>query len=73
LAAHPDRLPFSLDAEDPEGIKLVSDSSLRRGGCLIETSFGDIDATIEGQLDQVTAGIWQKIDPGENKISESGL
>jgi len=71
LVNHPDRLPFSLSAENPEGINLVADSSLLRGGCFIETSFGDIDATIESQLEQVTAGIWREIDLRENRPSES--
>jgi flagellar assembly protein FliH len=66
LTAHPDRLPFSLNGENPEGIRLVANSSLLRGGCLLETAFGDIDATIESQLDRVTTGIWQKINSCEN-------
>jgi flagellar assembly protein FliH len=70
LVNHPDRLPFSLSAEDPEGINLVADSSLLRGGCFIETSFGDIDATLESQLEQIMAGIWQKIDPCGNRSLE---
>jgi flagellar assembly protein FliH len=71
LIAHPDRLPFSLIAENPEGIKLVADSSLLRGGCFLETSFGNIDATLESQLNEVTTGIWQKIDSRENRPLES--
>ena len=49
----------------------MADPSLLRGGCLIETLFGDIDATLESQLDQITAGIWQKIELGKNKPSGS--
>lgn len=71
LKAHPERLPFPLNEENPEGAKLVADPSLRRGGCLIETPFGDIDATLESQLDQITAGIWQKIELGKNKLPGS--
>lgn len=71
LRDHPERLPFSLDEENPEGPKLVADPSLLRGGCLIETPFGNIDATVESQLDQITAGIWQSI--GLAKDKSSGL
>ncbi len=71
LKAHPERLPFPLNEENPEGAKLVADPSLLRGGCLIETPFGDIDATLESQLDQITAGIWRKIDFGKNRVSGS--
>ena len=49
----------------------MADPSLLRGGCLIETLFGDIDATLESQLDQITAGIWQKIELGKNKLPGS--
>jgi flagellar assembly protein FliH len=66
LKAHPERVPFPVNEEDPEGAKLVADPSLLRGGCLIETPFGDIDATLESQLDQITAGIWQKIELAQN-------
>ena len=71
LKAHPERLPFPLNEENSEGTKLVADPSLLRGGCLIETPFGDIDATLESQLDQITAGIWQKIELAENKLPGS--
>jgi flagellar assembly protein FliH len=71
LMTHPDRLPFPLSAESSEGVKIVADSSLLRGGCFLETSFGNIDATLESQLDQVTAGIWQKIDSLEDRPLES--
>ena len=71
LKTHPERLPFPLNEENPEGAKLVADPSLLRGGCLIETPFGDIDATLESQLDQITAGIWQKIELGKNKLPGS--
>jgi len=69
LKDHPERLPFPLNEANPEGPKLVADPSLLRGGCLIETSFGSIDATVESQLDQITAGIWQKVEPDKNKAS----
>jgi flagellar assembly protein FliH len=65
--AHPERLPFPLQEENPDGAKLVADPSLLRGGCLIETPFGDIDATLDSQLDQITAGIWEKIELGKDK------
>jgi flagellar assembly protein FliH len=71
LLTHPDRLPFSLDAKNPEGIRLVADPSLLRGGCFLETSFGNIDATLESQLNQITAGIWQKIESRENQPLEA--
>jgi flagellar assembly protein FliH len=71
LKAHPERLPIPLQEENPEGAKLVADPALLRGGCLIETPFGDVDATLESQLDQIAAGICRKIDPGKNKFPGS--
>ncbi|MGM0380679.1 MAG: FliH/SctL family protein [bacterium] len=35
-------------------ITLVEDSRLEPGGCLIRTDFGDLDATVEGQLDHLS-------------------
>jgi len=69
LKDHPERLPFPLNEENPEGPKLVADPALVRGGCLIETSFGNIDATVESQLDQITAGIWQKVELAKSKAA----
>jgi flagellar assembly protein FliH len=71
LRAHPECVPFSLNEENPEGAKMVADPALLRGGCRIETPFGDIDATLESQLEQITAGIWQKIELGEKTLSGS--
>jgi flagellar assembly protein FliH len=71
LKDHPERLPFPLNEASAEGIKLAADPSLLRGGCLIETSFGDIDATLESQLDQITAGIWQRVELSQQKIPGS--
>jgi len=38
------------------GVTLDGDDSLTRGGCIIETGSGEVDATIEGLLDEV-AGV----------------
>jgi len=67
LLAHPGQIPFSLDEKD--GIKMVEDPSITRGGCLLETSFGDVDATFEGQFDEIVSQIRQQMkgaerDPG---------
>lgn len=38
------------------GLKNLSfqpDPGISRGGCLLESEFGDVDATIDGQLDQI--------------------
>lgn len=58
LLAHPGKAPFSLD--EKEGIKLVADPSITRGGCLIDTSFGEVDATFESQFDEMVSLIWKK-------------
>jgi flagellar assembly protein FliH len=38
---------------------LVPDDSISRGGCLIETRHGVIDARIESQLEQIAAELNQ--------------
>jgi len=60
LLSHRDRLPFSV--EEMRGIKMIEDPAITRGSSLLETSFGDIDATIENQLDQIASLILQKIE-----------
>jgi flagellar assembly protein FliH len=51
LLAHPERLPFVL--ADRERIKILENDGLTAGGCLIETDYGVIDATVEGQFDHL--------------------
>jgi len=60
LISHRDRLPFVV--EEMRGIKLIEDPAITRGSSLLETSFGDIDATLENQVDQIASVIWQKIE-----------
>jgi flagellar assembly protein FliH len=60
LISHRDRLPFAV--EEMRGIKLIEDPAITRGSSLLETSFGDIDATLENQLDEIASVIWQKIE-----------
>jgi len=63
LLGHPEGLPFPWKRGEGEGIKIVADPAITRGGCFLETSFGDIDATLENQLDQISSLIWQKFVP----------
>jgi flagellar assembly protein FliH len=43
-----------------EGIKLLEDPSISRGGCLIETESGIIDARIEEQLREIENGLFEQ-------------
>lgn len=38
---------------DLKSVSITSDPSITRGGCFLETSYGDIDATVETQLEKV--------------------
>jgi len=60
LLSHRERLPFS--GEEGRGVQLVEDRAITRGSSLLETSFGDIDATLENQFDQIASLIWQEIE-----------
>lgn len=57
LKAHPELVPLAL--EGSPGLRMIEDSAIQRGGCFIETSFGDVDATIEGQLGLMADQIWK--------------
>ncbi len=48
---------LSRKLTDRKQIHVVQDPSVSRGGALIETAFGDIDATIEAQLDHLRSTI----------------
>ena len=50
---------FIQHVENVKGITVLEDSSVERGGCIVETDFGSIDARISSQLQEL-----------ENKILE---
>jgi flagellar assembly protein FliH len=60
LLTHPERVPFPLN--DGGGVKVIEDPSMTRGGCFLETSFGQVDATIEGQFDEIVSLIWERME-----------
>jgi flagellar assembly protein FliH len=60
LLDHPEGFPF-LHAED-KGVKVIEDSTITRGGCFLETSFGEINATIESQFDEIVSLIWKRFE-----------
>ncbi len=41
--------------ENLENIHFEADAAITDGGCIVETNFGNIDAGIENQLDQISA------------------
>ena len=44
---------FIEAAENAKKLSIVEDSSVDRGGCVIETDFGEIDARIQSQLHEL--------------------
>jgi flagellar assembly protein FliH len=69
LLNHPDRFPFIRG--QTEGIRVVEDPSISRGGCLLETSFGEVDATIEGQFAEIVSSIWSQWASQERETEKS--
>ena len=51
LLAHPDQIPWVLN--DRERVKILEDENITPGGGLLETEWGVIDATLEGQFDRI--------------------
>ncbi|GAB4165681.1 MAG: hypothetical protein Tsb0017_07700 [Geothermobacteraceae bacterium] len=45
-----------------ENIQFRPDSEVERGGCLVESNLGQVDATIEGQLDEVRRTLLEAIE-----------
>lgn len=64
LRLHPDDLELVrryLDKEPGAGLwRLLSDTSITPGGCIVETSQGDIDATLETRWQRVIAALGHK-------------
>lgn len=51
IEAHPSDWHQLLSS--PNAVKVIPDHTITRGGCLVETDAGDIDATIETQLNRI--------------------
>jgi flagellar assembly protein FliH len=45
-------------------VSVVSDPSVNRGGCLVESPFGFIDASIEAQLQELAGALLESTHPG---------
>ena len=44
---------FIAAVENVQGLKIAEDSTVDAGGCIVETDFGEIDARIASQLDEL--------------------
>jgi flagellar assembly protein FliH len=51
-----------------KAMTIISDSSISRGSCYVETHFGDIDARLEKQLDRISDAIRNAF---EERLSET--
>lgn len=48
---------ISATSEDSKCVQLLADPAIARGGCLLETAYGEIDATLDSQLDEIIAAV----------------
>lgn len=48
---------LKLDGGDPSGVILAADAAIDRGGCVIETEYGHVDARIEEQFKEIESGL----------------
>jgi flagellar assembly protein FliH len=62
LLAHPDQIPWVLN--DRERVKIIEDAAITPGGGLLETEWGVIDATLEGQFDRIVEQIQCRLPQG---------
>jgi len=63
LITHPEGLPWDPKGGESHNIRFISDPTVTRGGCFLETSFGEIDATLETQLEQILSQVGSSFDP----------
>jgi flagellar assembly protein FliH len=63
LITHPEGLPWGPKGAESHNIRFISDPTVTRGGCFLETSFGEIDATLESQLEQLFSQVGSSFAP----------
>jgi flagellar assembly protein FliH len=68
LLDHPEEVPCIL--RDLETVRLIKDPAITRGGCLLETPFGEIDATLEAQFDQIVSRVWEHLEESGSTSGE---
>ena len=61
IRLHPD--DYTIVVQDSarwggQTVTVVPDPSISRGGCLVETAFGSVDATIERQFDELSRALF---------------
>ena len=64
IRAHPELEPgirHCLEREGQSGLQVVSDATLERGGILVETSRGKLDASFETQLAEIGRGLADRL------------
>lgn len=60
---HPDDLARcgqadkSDEASDKNAVSFVADPKVHRGGCLLQTSRGDVESSIDGQLEEIAQAL----------------
>lgn len=63
---------FIKRVENVDGIKVVEDSTVEKGGCIVETDFGAIDARIFSQLSELEDKIME-ISPVKSLKKNTGI
>lgn len=71
IKVHPDDLALVIDKKPLfiasinglESITTEGDPQIARGGCLVESDLGAVDATIEGQLDEIRRTLLSTVEP----------
>ncbi|MCX8118295.1 MAG: FliH/SctL family protein [Desulfobacterota bacterium] len=66
LSTHPEARPYLSD--NGVGLRIVPDPDVTRGGCLLETDFGTIDATFETQFEELISSL---LPPRESSSGEN--
>lgn len=62
IRLHPDDYAATVQARGStavtsHGVQIVSDASVRRGGCVVHSEFGSVDVGISAQIDELTQAL----------------
>ena len=53
-------------------VKVVADPSVSRGGCLVESEFGFVDASVDAQFEQVAQALADSPSPASQAMAQQG-
>jgi flagellar assembly protein FliH len=75
IRLHPDDYALVTAGSDLESaggtLRIVADPVVSRGGCVVQTDFGQMDASLDGQFRELARVLLGDVDPGPHAVPAS--